>query len=405
MVDSMIKGLRLTIRSKVIDWALVAAITAVVCQGADDTGSTIIDWTARTTGQQACVQPSSSPTTAKLRLQNTNPILYSYYLDVRSYALPGDDGKFLIGLATTKGAAQSASCESFNSAVDRIWTQSQLFPRDRESIPLAQTLDELSRFSRDIDLVTDGPPQGCNLANPTAAQAELEYLPVYKRAQILLDNGAPPEITFSYQVDNKRWNQFRLVERARYSGRGTRASLTWKCGFDDILTLSVGTALTNVPYRTYINQKVPTSGGTQDQLVVNGNGSRSPVGIGLLNYKLWNSAREPQFGLSLSTGPAFKLGGAPEVSSFGWFAGVSVSIWHGLFLTPGVHVSQFADFPPGFSDRSPIPANFGTLNPITRWTTRFAIGITFQTNSLTKADKSTPTSSNSADGSAGTGKK
>jgi len=309
-----------------------------------------------------------------------------------------------MGLAAAKAAIQNASCEAFNSAVDRIWTQSKLFPRDRESISLAHTLDELSRFSRDIDLVTDGMPQSCTFANPTAAQAEVEYLPVYKRAQTSLDNGVPPEINFSYQVDNKHWNQFRLVERARFSGRGTRANMAWKCGFDDILTLSVGTALTNVPYRTYTNQKVPTANGTEDQLVVNGNGSRSPVGVGLLNYRLWNSAREPQFGLSLSTGPAFKLGGAPEVSSFGWFAGISVSIWHRLFLTPGVHVSQFADFPAGFSDRSPIPANFGTINPATRWTSRFAVGITFQTNSLAKADKTTPTSSNSAAGTVASGK-
>jgi hypothetical protein len=49
------------------------------------------------------------------------------------------------------------------------------------------------------------------------------------------------------------------------------------------------------------------------------------------------------------------------------------------FLTPGVHVGEFADFPPGFTHAGqPIPPNFGALNPVTRYTARFAFAITFR---------------------------
>ncbi|NYF89924.1 hypothetical protein HDF08_001991 [Edaphobacter lichenicola] len=55
-----------------------------------------------------------------------------------------------------------------------------------------------------------------------------------------------------------------------------------------------------------------------------------------------------------------------------------------------MHMGEFADYPPGFHNGSVIPPNFGQLTPVTRWSARFAGGITFQTNSFVKSDKSTP---------------
>ena len=51
-----------------------------------------------------------------------------------------------------------------------------------------------------------------------------------------------------------------------------------------------------------------------------------------------------------------------------------------MYLTPGFHVGQFADFPAGFTHSGQdIPPSFtGPLTPQTRTTARFAIGITFK---------------------------
>ena len=138
------------------------------------------------------------------------------------------------------------------------------------------------------------------------------------------------------------------------------------------------------------NNIAPQPAGTQNVLVVNGKSGWTPQGLALLNYKLYVFDWGPQPGFAISTGPAFKFGGTPGVSNFGWFAGVSVSIWRRLFITPGMQLGQFADFPAGFTNGSVIPAGFGQLTPLTRWTGHFAIGITFQTNSFVRSNSGTP---------------
>jgi hypothetical protein len=194
--------------------------------------------------------------------------------------------------------------------------------------------------------------------------------------------------TFTYPEDNTHYYVFTLTDTA------TNKSLKWKCGFDDTLSLSVGTLFTEIPYRTYTPQNVPGAMGVQNLLVVSENGRWTPQGVGLLNYKLFNMDKGLQLGLSASSGPVFKFGGTPGVSSFGWFAGASVSIWHRLFLTPGLHVGEFADYPAGFGNNTVVPANFGTPTPEKRWTGRFAFSITYRTNSLVKSSSgSTPAAS------------
>jgi hypothetical protein len=50
-----------------------------------------------------------------------------------------------------------------------------------------------------------------------------------------------------------------------------------------------------------------------------------------------------------------------------------------FYITPGLHFGQFSDFPVGFGNGSSVPANFGELTPVKRWTARFGLGITFKT--------------------------
>lgn len=197
------------------------------------------------------------------------------------------------------------------------------------------------------------------------------------------DRAATTSQTFTYSEDNTHYYVFTLTDTT------TKKALKWKCGFDDTLSLSVGTLFTEVPYRTYTAQNVPGASGVQNLLVVSENGRWTPQGVGLLNYKLYNADQGLQLGFSASSGPVFKFGGTPGVSNFGWFAGVSVSIWHRLFLTPGIHIGEFADYPAGFGNNTVVPANFGTPTPEKRWTGRFGFSITYRSNSLVKSSAGT----------------
>ena len=162
-----------------------------------------------------------------------------------------------------------------------------------------------------------------------------------------------------------------------------------------ILTLSAGPLLTWLPNRSYVSSTVPVSGGgTQNILTVNDPSGPQVELAALLNYRIplpnswhwtrvWNTTDTA--GVSISTGPVFRLASSSSgTSNLGYFAGLSFHLWQRFFLTPGVHVGEFADFPAGFHEGSVIPPNFGTLTPVKRWTTRFALGITFKTLDLSK---------------------
>jgi hypothetical protein len=71
------------------------------------------------------------------------------------------------------------------------------------------------------------------------------------------------------------------------------------------------------------------------------------------------------------------------------FAGLSFHLWKYMYLTGGVHIGDFADFPAGFTHAGQdIPASFtGNLTPTTRTTARFAFAITFKGFSIPTGNK------------------
>jgi hypothetical protein len=371
------------------------------------TPTVTIDWSNKTTGQQACIAPGTGVTTAQLTLTNANVILYSYSLDEKSYQLPGNDAANLPGSGTTgNGGAQGTNsnpdCAAYQAALRQLWNNvPALFPKGGQSVELADSQAALNDpvVQQAITAVltnaacSDGQnPHTAIPADLFDANAEVPgALRTYQRINTQLAT-AGTTVSFPYQIDSTHWYVFTLREHARYNNRISNASLSWRCGIDDVLTLSLGTMFTTLPYRTYVSQAVPSSSGTgtQNILVVNGNSNISPQGLALLNYKLYYADAGPQLGLAFSTGPVFKFGSTPSVSNFGWFAGGSVALWRRLFLSGGMHVGQFADYPAGFQDGSVIPANFGQLIPVTRWSARFAGGISFQTKSFVQSSKSTP---------------
>ena len=390
----------------------LAFCMSVQCLLAADTPSVPIDWSARTTGQQACIAPTASgSTSANLVISNANVILYTYTLDVKSYQLPSNDAGSIpaVAPAAVMGIPPpppAPNCPNYETALGTIWNHNHsLFPKDRVSVPLVDTQTALDSDPNVTEVLRDQAACGPNVLDKDLKQAVStvgDNLRVYqKREQDITNNNNQLNIQFPYSVDNTHYYVFTLVEQTRHNGMVTNATLTWKCGLEDILTLSVGVMGTTLPYRTYVSQSVPNGSSTQTVLAVNGNSGWTPQGLALLNYKLGVLDKGPQPGLAISTGPAFKFGGTPGVSSFGWFAGISVSFWRRLFITPGMHLGQFANFPPGFSNGSVIPANFGQLTPTTRWSGHFAIGITFQTNAFVKSNTSTPTTTSNSSGGAG----
>jgi hypothetical protein len=159
-----------------------------------------------------------------------------------------------------------------------------------------------------------------------------------------------------------------------------------------IASASGGFLITQIPARSY-SSVTSTTGATppttQNVLGVNyGKGPQVAL-VGLVNFNLpdipLNNGKViplngRDYGLALSAGPTYGLtNGSSDVSKVGFFGGISIHLWNQFFLTPGVHVGQFSDFPQGYTGAGQvIPTNAGTPQGVTRFTTRFAFGITYK---------------------------
>jgi hypothetical protein len=104
-----------------------------------------------------------------------------------------------------------------------------------------------------------------------------------------------------------------------------------------------------------------------------------------MNFRLWNSrSKHIVTGLAFAVGPVLSLGASKNsTSTFGFFAGTSLHLWHAVYITPGIHYGEFADYPLGLPQPGNIvPSGFGTPVPIKRWTLRFGLGLTFKTTNF-----------------------
>ncbi|MGA8761674.1 MAG: hypothetical protein WB562_02200, partial [Candidatus Sulfotelmatobacter sp.] len=230
-------------------------------------------------------------------------------------------------------------------------------------------------------------------------------------AQGTSSSGAPAHsVDFTVNLEPNQNYEFKLQED--WKGKSTDGgTMSWSCGENDIVNLSVGPLITTLPYRTYVQQQVPTATGTQNELVVNGSTPVNVLGAALIN--IYPPFPKPNWtGFAFSVGPVYTLGDAPGVSKLGLFVGGSFHLYRSFFLTPGIHIGQFADYPAGFHQGSVIPSGFGSLTPVTRNTAHFAIGITFKTTSFKKSSQNngaasnagtTPNKPQTASGTTGTG--
>lgn len=259
------------------------------------------------------------------------------------------------------------------------------------SIPLEETMTIYDRYHALVNEFKDmrNAAIDCPGYSSVIGETALQFV-------VFWISRAEGDHTATYHMNLDKDTDYRFWITENWNGVPTSGgSMMWRCGESDILTLSLGTLLTTLPYRSYDHQKTLVPAGsatTLDTVSVGGNSSINPLGAALLNFKLPSLPFFPEWtGLTLSSGPVYQFGGSPKVSALGYFAGLSLHLYRGVFITPGVHVGQFADFPPGFYPGAAIPADFGDLNPVKRYTAHFAIGLTYKTNSFAK--KSTGTQS------------
>jgi hypothetical protein len=144
------------------------------------------------------------------------------------------------------------------------------------------------------------------------------------------------------------------------------------------LNLSAGVLFSQVQNRSYSVRTAANGTGTSNVLSVDGLSTFSPTAVALLNYQIPRLDWE-RIGLAVSTGPVFRLGSKSDTSSFGYFAGISVHLFHRFYISPGYHLGEFADFPPGFSQANQVvPAGVGTPIPVKRWTWRFGFALSYK---------------------------
>jgi hypothetical protein len=154
------------------------------------------------------------------------------------------------------------------------------------------------------------------------------------------------------------------------------------------LSSSAGFLLTALPARSYSSRTAPDPSDatkTQNVLGVDYGAGIRPALDALLDYNFPGFILWRQVGLAVTAGPVFDVsGGKADTSKFGFFGGVSLRLSKWVYLTPGVHIGEFADFPEGFTHAGQvIPANTGTPVPNKRYTVRFAFSISFKVKDLT----------------------
>jgi hypothetical protein len=330
--------------------------------------------------------PPSCPATLSSHLEAARGAAGVFH-DALAELDPGKDsnGKFnYVPLATTLAKWQPVpgEYEAFQSAVQQV--------------------------IKDLNL-----PGADNCTDGILASAEAvvidAYLPAQSAYPVLASHVTSQHIV-RFTGDLEATSDYDFVVKPTYGGADTTAgSKTFHLSAGrKILTASAGFLITELPARSYTSRTVPagtSNSATQNVLGVDfGNGPR-PALTALLNYHLF-FADWHRFGFALSAGPVFDISsGKADTSRLGFFGGASLHLWNRLYVTPGVHVGEFADFPQGFAAGSIIPPNTGTPQPTKRYTARFAIGITFRVKDLgetptkSSSETVTPGSSTGAGGS------
>jgi hypothetical protein len=399
-----------TFTSRIFTHGILWSVSVGIVAAADGNNVTQVDWETRTASCPAKVTQSTSAT---IRVSKVNDLLIDFKTgETAEYQLRAkgtpvsvvpSENPFLPQVAVT-GVCDPVQLAAHLNAVRQINNPSITPPADGRYVPLSETIAAAHNQAAVTQVEVDKAiaDQACrDFFSQHANDSVVQWINRLDAQPGNTSSGAPPH-SVDFNVNLEPNQNYEYTIRASWKGRNFRdGTLRWNCGESDILSLSVGPLITTLPYRTYSQQQVPVSGGgTQNELVVSGNTNVNVLGAALLNYHLPPIRGVPQWtGLALSVGPVYTLGDAPRVSKLGLFVGASMHLYRSLFLTPGIHIGQFADFPAGFHPGDVIPPNFGSLTPVTRNTAHFAVGITFKTTSFKKSSQNNGVASNAGSGS------
>jgi hypothetical protein len=366
-----------------------------------------IDWAAKDNPLVSYPKIVSGPTNATIAVVNVNDLLYKYEINLKATPRALDDaGKWLVsgeGVPTIRGerAAEVKDCATagkcLKAAVNELGTKiNNLFDCEQQtednkpkSVPVGDTIAGWNQTVKPLveKLQSVDPKQAgsiasvlhfCTNADPESQTAIEARDALARVGQYQRRIDGPHEVSKNVSLDPDTDYEVKVVEKCRDK---ETASVTVKFSpSSNVLTLSLGALLTSLTQRTYSSVKDPANT-EQNVLSVNGAGWRTPLGVVLLNYQIpkaeWLGG---SVGLSLSSGLVVPLGTTDsKVSGLGWFGGPSLHLYHRLFITLGLHVGEFADFPYGLQKGSVVPANYGDLNPVKRATGRFAFAVTYQT--------------------------
>jgi hypothetical protein len=333
------------------------------------------------------------PQKVTFRITNVNDILYTYRLEVTQTPIVGDDFghiSALFKLFTPSGGNKNAlsKCEgleeevkdAIQKAIDEINKDPKLpvgyaASATHTSIPLEDSKRAWGTHETAINSAKAEITNFLNQCQPntTVKEAIRQFLVNVND----IDAKVKGPHVFVDTHDLAPGNDVSVMVVEMF-GPETVSTKTFTFPGTDILTLSAGALFSRIQDRGYESRKSPNS--TLNLLTVEGNSRATPAIVALLNYSLGALHLDGETaGLALSAGPVIKLGAKSDASSFGFFTGMSGHLYHRFFITPGIHFGQFADFPVGFGNGSTIPANFGELTPVKRWTARFGLAITFKT--------------------------
>lgn len=359
-----------------------------------------IDWSTK----KLTSQPSqiNTNTNVKINVSAVNDVLYTYSITSQSVPTQIDDfsqiqNAFKVAGQAAKGATGEAAICDVN---DFLKSVKSLLDAENAVLQLPATTTGCSVTA----------PCSVSLADTNAAwlksvpalltvakskQADSQrlcsasvYQPAYASSQATLDAATSigdslantihlaqsqtllkPDYTTSVEVD-EFWKGKATVKgqyTVTLSNTNTR------------LTLSAGALFSQLQNRTYTTVPAPNSSGTgtTNVLAVSGRSTYSPLAVALLNYEIPKLSNE-YLGLAISTGPVLRINSASSASSFGYFAGIGIHLYHRFYVSPGFNLGQFADNPPGLSSGSVVPSGIGTPAPINRWTWRFGFAVTYK---------------------------
>lgn len=383
---------------KVVSLVLLMAAIAFAPQLAK-AQDIVINWASNSD------KPESYPTSVNraqpfpVKITNINDILYTYKVTHFSQSVPPDvfaNISEAMGRALRiQGAGGAlAPCEAFNKlekvtkSIDDMWKEAEKL----DSIPLAQSIETWDKIWAQLKTLDDKSAEKEPCDKTGQEKYAAAYPTVAAQAQLIQQRRmSNHEFQDIATIGPDTLNTFTVTEFFKGAQTKKTKTVTFSTG-SDRLVLSAGVLFSGVPDRSYQARKTPAS--TENVLVVEGNSKYRPEGVLLLNFALpIPELDSDKAGFALSAGPVVRFGSNSEASGLGFFTGISAHINRLIYITPGLHFGQFADFPVGFGEGSTIPANFGELTPVKRWTGRFALAVSFRTKSfsgLGKTESSTP---------------